>query len=295
MITFDGNAFAQNRELRLKQKVEQLLIERHKLKIGAILFAEDAGSQLYTRLKKEAAVRSKMEYLAFSFPMKAPLEKLSAQIQRLNEDKTITGIIIQKPARAQWMKMTGQDGAAFQAWWTSLVSQITILKDVDGLNPETLTAIKDGFWREEGKVLPATAQAVLDLLREAKESVELTLSSKYIILGKSDILGKPLYYELKNQGKKVEMIGTKELAERIASGEKLLDADVIVSATGHPGLITGDLIKENCVVIDVGEPKPDVDLESVKEKASFITPVPGGVGPMTVVCLLENCVKLVNT
>ncbi len=293
MILFDGYQVAQLRETTLAKRVSDLKDQGKFLRIGAILFLEDAGSQLYTRLKQEAASRVGIEYQAYPFSMKNDPELIFPQIEKLNTDELISGIIIQKPLRSKWMEITGKSAEEFQTWWVKLVSHIEIFKDVDGLHPDTLQAVELGTWREEGKVLPATAQAVLEILKIAKESVDLDLESKYIILGKSDILGKPLFYELQNQGKHVEMIGTKELQERAKSGQFLKDSDVIISATGRPGLITGDLIKEGCVVIDVGEPKSDVDQNSVREKAAFLTPVPGGVGPMTVMCLMENAVKLI--
>lgn len=294
MIIFDGYRTAQLREAALQQRVAALADQGTQLKIQAILFEEDAGSQLYTRLKQEAATRVGIRYEAYPFSMKTPVEVIEPLLEKCNQDVSVTGIIIQKPLRAKWMEVTGKSAEEFQLWWTSLVTKIDILKDVDGLHPDTLAAVQAGTWREEGKVMPATAQAVLEILKLARETagVELTLDSKYIVLGKSDILGKPLFYELQNQGKKVEMIGSKELAERAKIGIELRDADVIISATGRPGLITKELIKPGCIIIDVGEPKSDVMRDSVEEFAAFLTPVPGGVGPMTVMCLLENAVKL---
>jgi methylenetetrahydrofolate dehydrogenase (NADP+)/methenyltetrahydrofolate cyclohydrolase len=117
---------------------------------------------------------------------------------------------------------------------------------------------------------------------------------KYLIIGKSDLLGKPLFYELTSKKYLTKMIGTKELNERIEQKTYLMDADVIISATGHQSLVTGELIKPGAILIDVGEPKPDVDRTSVASKASFLTPVPGGVGPVTVVSLLANAIDLVS-
>jgi 5,10-methylene-tetrahydrofolate dehydrogenase/methenyl tetrahydrofolate cyclohydrolase len=99
---------------------------------------------------------------------------------------------------------------------------------------------------------------------------------------------------LKSQNLSVEMIGSQELNDRIEQGIALTDADIIVSATGRRKLVTGELIKAGAIVVDVGEPQGDVDLASVLSKASVVTPVPGGVGPMTVVCLMENAIKLVS-
>ncbi len=295
MIIFDGYRTAQQREADLKIRVAELASAGQHLKIRAILFEEDAGSLLYTRLKQEAATRVGIEYQAYPFSMKNDAELIFPQLEKFNAQSEVTGIIIQKPVRSKGMEVTGKTADEYQTWWMSLVTKIDIFKDVDGLHPDTLTAVQLGTWREEGKVMPATAQAVLEILKVAREAdgVNLDLESKYIILGKSDILGKPLFYELQNQGKQVEILGTLELKDRVASGQNLFDASVIITATGRPGIITGELLSPGCVVIDVGEPKSDVDRESVMTKAAFLTPVPGGVGPMTVMCLLENAVKLV--
>lgn len=292
MIIFDGYAVAKNRETELKTQVEALRAQGHTLVIAAVLFTEDQGSVLYTRLKKEAAERVGIGYQVHTFSMTDELATIKATVTNLNQDPRITGIIIQKPWRQAWERVTGQSGREeFQQWWTELVSTIDEKKDVDGLHPQTLAAVQHHTWQAQNRVLPATAQAVLDILNS---SHNLRRDSQIIILGKSDILGKPLFYELANQGYKVEMIGSAELNERMSSGRALLDADVVITATGRKHLVVGNMVKPGVTVIDVGEPQPDVEMTTVKEKAAFITPVPGGVGPMTVSSLLGNAVKLVQ-
>ncbi|MDQ5951001.1 MAG: Methenyltetrahydrofolate cyclohydrolase [Patescibacteria group bacterium] len=305
MTTYDGNAKAAAKEEQLKAKVDRLDV---KPQIGAILFTEDAGSRLYTRLKKEAAERLGMQYHVRELPIWKPLEEIADIIDEYNFNPEITGVIIQKPMRRVWEEEMGDVDISYQEWWEVLVKLIDERKDVDGLHPSSMEAIADGTWKEKGKVLPATCQAVIDILvdycREVinKKPEEMSGDSalkclenkKIIILGKSDLLGKPLYYYLHNLHINVEMIGSKELQERVASGVALTDADVVVTATGRHHLITGEMLKEGSAVIDVGEPRPDVEFESVSTKADFVTPVPGGVGPMTVVCLMENGVKLVS-
>jgi methylenetetrahydrofolate dehydrogenase (NADP+)/methenyltetrahydrofolate cyclohydrolase len=299
MDIFDGILFAQARELALKPRVAELTASGKQPVIAAILFKEDAGSQLYTRLKREAAERVGIEYQIYTFSLLDPRAQIVSQIQALNADSRITGIIIQKPAKKRVLEvLAGQvlaeDLAAyFQSWWQELVSQLDSAKDVDGLHPDTLAAIEAGNWRTRHKVLPATASAVLTILAEIFSAPELQ-EQKIVILGKSDIFGKPLFYELRNQGCDVEMMGSKELAARVAAGQALKDKTVVISATGQKHLITGELLGEGVALIDVGEPKPDIDLASVQEKAWFVTPVPGGVGPVTVVSLLENSLVLVE-
>ena len=287
------------------------------MKIAAVLFAEDSGSRIYTQLKSEAAARVGIKYEVHEFSLadsdlreeseNLPNEKIIAKIKELNVDQSVTGIIIQKPWRKTWIKARNtvselsesQQKDEYNYWWNGLTSQISENKDVDGLHPNTIKFIQNGNFPENGKVLPATCRAVLTILARAGElektenKSQLSKEEKIIILGKSDLLGIPLYYELLRQGKNVELIASLELKERMSSGKKLFDATVIVSATGIKNLITGDMISSGITIIDVGEPRPDVEFNSVSSKASFITPVPGGVGPMTVISLLENCVSLV--
>jgi methylenetetrahydrofolate dehydrogenase (NADP+)/methenyltetrahydrofolate cyclohydrolase len=280
------------------------------------LFREDAGSRLYTKLKGEAASRLGIEYRVFEFSLSDEVEAIQTKLEELGQNSEITGIIIQKPSRTSWIRAQDEhflkvvanqpdprrfERDQYSSWWTKLTSYINEQKDVDGLHPITIQQISQETWQEMGKVLPATCQAVLNIFDGAFEqlSKEIMLqktqqifNGKYIIIGKSELLGIPLFYELRRQDRNVEIIASPELDERMKSGQKLLDASVIVSATGKRGLITGDMVSENVVVIDVGEPHGDVDFNSISKKALFITPVPGGVGPMTVITLLENCVKL---
>jgi methylenetetrahydrofolate dehydrogenase (NADP+)/methenyltetrahydrofolate cyclohydrolase len=290
MTIFDGNAFAAAQETTLKLRMAQLAKRQVSIKVAAILFVEDAGSQLYSRLKQESANRIGLEYELYSYSLNDSKEAILQKIAALNTDPSVTGIIIQKPWTALWTQVTGKAKADFENWWVSLVTSISEAKDVDGLHPQTLAAIKRGTWRAEGKVLPATARAVVAILESAKL---WQTNFKYTIIGKSDILGKPLYYELLNKKCEVEMIGSKELREKIEQEKFLYDADVVITATGRQHLITGALLKSGVALIDVGEPRPDVDRASVAEKASFLTPVPGGVGPVTVVSLMANALDLV--
>jgi methylenetetrahydrofolate dehydrogenase (NADP+) / methenyltetrahydrofolate cyclohydrolase len=290
-IIFDGYALARNREILLKKKVDDLALAGKKLKIDAILFVEDQGSQLYTRLKKEAGARVGINYEVHSFSLYDEVGKIQQKIEQLNRNGEVTGIIIQKPWTHLWLEANHGKKSKhdFDEWWQSLTSIINENKDVDGLHPATLKSIQAGNWQEKNKVLPATARAVLEILQVAEVDFS---KAKITIIGRSDLLGRPLFYELKNKKCEVEMIGTKELNARIEQQIYLRNSDVIISATGRSKLVTGEMVKDGAVVIDVGEPQPDVDFETVAPKARFITPVPGGVGPMTVVSLLENCVGL---
>lgn len=294
MKIFDGAAMAAAHELALASDMQTWAEKHHSsIGIGAIVFAEDQGSQLYTRFKREAAIRLGMKYEVKTFPMRANLDDIFAAIEAMNNDSSITGIIVQKPWTKTWLDVV--DGGAskddFKRWWEQIVERVDPRKDVDGLTSFTHQAILDGSWQKKKVVLPATVKATLAALSSIIP--DLT-NQKIVVVGKSDLLGRPISYLLKQLGAQVELIGKKGLDERIADGRKLKDAQIIISCTGRAGLITGDLISEGVIIIDAGEPRPDVDRSSVDGLPSFITPVPGGIGPMTVISLLENAFDLAN-
>lgn len=312
MIIFDGNQFAAEKEQHIAARINQLISQpihtvTNKPHVAAVLFQEDAGSVLYTQKKSEAAARCGIGYSKHVFSFSDPLEKVVATIQKLNNDPEVTGIIIQKPWRKTWEQstnpLTTSQQMNYATWWHTLTSSLDEYKDVDGLHPNTLAAIKNNTWREDHRVLPATCKAVLSILdvafthnlvieKRATDNRPLT-NLPTAIIGKSDLLGYPLLYELHNRGNtQAQLFGRKELQQRIDEDQGLKDFKVIVSATGQEKLITDQLISTNCILIDVGEPQPDMEFESVKTKAAFLTPVPGGVGPVTITCLLENALEL---
>ncbi|MBP7876297.1 hypothetical protein KA012_04865 [Candidatus Woesebacteria bacterium] len=292
MYIFDGTALALEKEEQLAADVATLLARGGiRPTIAAILFREDIGSQLYTRLKREAAARVGINYVVREFSLTDPIETVTAAISQLNSNQEITGIIVQKPWRKVWLR-SNEEGD-YASWWHSIMFAVDPSKDVDGLHPETLAAIKAGTWEVRGLVLPATCQAVLFALDTARSIVGSSAEAgKTIIIGRSDLLGLPLFAVLHGKGLDVELIGVKELQERSASGQFLRDASRIVSATGQKHLVTGEMVSDGVVVVDVGEPQPDVDQTSIATKASFLTPVPGGIGPLTVSFLLENAMIL---
>jgi methylenetetrahydrofolate dehydrogenase (NADP+)/methenyltetrahydrofolate cyclohydrolase len=314
MFIFDGKTRADAKEVELKEQLSVLRSTNPtlKIKIAAILFAEDAGSVLYTRLKQEAAERVGIEYSISTFSIKTGVEQVMAHLQQLNQDPTVTGIIIQKPWRKTWQSASMVEGdpkdirQVFSAWWILLTSQIALEKDVDGLHPKTLAAIATGTWQDEARVMPATAKAVFDILRVAAHQVgevregsdqafwSWLQTQKVAVIGKSDLLGQPVFYELKNHLVAVELLGSNELKRKMEQGKALREFSIVISATGQKNLITGELLGDQVILVDVGEPQPDIDANSVANHARFLTPVPGGVGPLTVISLLENAVALVQ-
>lgn len=287
MQIFDGISFAQEREENLAKPVRMLTASTSKRPvIVSFVPVEDSGSQLYTQKKLEAAERVGIEFRSQLFSMQDNVETLISAIQTHNVDQAVTGIMIQKPAKKNWVGQGRVEN--FQTWWHKLVQVIEPTKDVDGLTPVVQQAIEQGSWEALHYVLPATAKAILLVLEQAG----VQKNQRIAIIGRSDIVGKPTHFVLKNRGFQSELLGRVELDARLQDGRNLLDFDVIVSATGTQNLITGDLVKTGVTLIDVGEPRPDIDRLSVEEKAKFLSPVPGGIGPVTVVSLLENAFEL---
>jgi methylenetetrahydrofolate dehydrogenase (NADP+) / methenyltetrahydrofolate cyclohydrolase len=292
----NGYQLANEFQKKLKQDLLDHPMDK-KIVIAAILFVEDKGSQLYTQLKKEMAESLGIEYQVFSFSVLDEKQQIISKIRELNSDPEVVGIIIQKPWRKTWISAHDLAKEEFNIWWHDLVSVLDTSKDVDGLHPSNLKALKLGDWRDQGRVLPATCQATIRLLEKSFLTEHLFSNLrenklKTIIIGKSDLLGQPLFAILSSKGCSVEMIGSRELKTRIEQKIFLKDADIVVTATGRKNLINGEMIKQGSVLIDVGEPNGDIDQASVMNIAGAVTPVPGGVGPMTVISLMENAIFL---
>ena len=265
MIIFDGNEFAAIKEQQIKSKLQNPKFKNQRLKIAAILFREDAGSRLYSGLKKEAAERVGITYELYEFSLNSSVTSITQLLDQLNKDKSVTGIIIQKPAKSTYSSSLILNSQPFSDWWQTLTSAISPAKDVDGLHPETLAAIKRGTWQTEGKVMPATAKAILEILKNFENSNYQNpnskqisnfkvQSSKFLILNRSAILGQPLYYELKNRGVDVTLWGSKDLQASFLNSQSLiLNFDVIITATGKKHLITGDMVKDGVILIDAPE------------------------------------------
>lgn len=332
-MIFNGEKLAKQKALKLKSKASVYRAKGIQAKIAAIFFKEDAASALYTSLKKQTAEQLGIGYQAKAFSFATPIKEIQDYLDILNQDSTITGIIIQKPWTKKWLEAV--PNGDFAKWWFGLVSHIAtkkthgINKDVDGLAPATLEAIKRGTWMQEQMVLPATARAVLSILKDYRANVDQDfsyLTENVLIIGQSDLLGKPLYWHIKNMmqtgstvpgefgeacrisvadahthnvisGKKceVKLVGKKGFDEIIEQKGSLSDFRVIVSATGQKNLIDGSMIAAHSLLIDVGEPQGDIDLPSCLNKADFITPVPNGVGPMTVISLMANALDLLKS
>ena len=269
-VIFDGKTFVKEKKADLVKKVKYLSGKGIKPCLATVYLSTDPGSVLYTRLKGEAAKEAGIKFLSFKIDSNNVSEIISI-VERLNKDNSIQGILVQKPSGGNDFK---------NEEWAKIALSISPQKDVDCLSPENLGLLLIGA----PKFIPATVLSVLKVLEFSK--VDLN-GKKIVIIGISEILGKPLSHILTDKGATVSLLH-KATAD-ISNYSK--EADILISATGDPGIIGKDLVKENSVVIDVGAPNGDVKTEEISTKVSFLSPVPGGVGPMTIYCLLENLIN----
>ncbi|CAN5334075.1 bifunctional methylenetetrahydrofolate dehydrogenase/methenyltetrahydrofolate cyclohydrolase FolD [soil metagenome] len=260
-ILFDGKKFANEKELILKEKVKKLKI---KPKLVSILVGNDKSSLTYTFLKKKAAERIGVKFEVKKLPSDSTPENIKELINKLNDDTKVNGIMVQLPLPGTLKSKT-----------SAILNTINKKKDVDGLTKKSLFT-------------PATVKAVMQILDFATKPLAYS-GKKAAVIGAKGMVGMGVVEMLTKKGYKVTECD-KDTRDLYA---KLTGADLVVSATGVPGLVKGEVIKEGVIAIDVGAPEPEFD-KSVKERASFITPVPGGVGPVTIICLLENLVDSVQ-
>lgn len=255
---------------KLAEKITRRLAGQFKGvgKLAAVQIGENPASELYLKKKGGLAEKLGVKFELHKLPAKASLKQIVGLVDKLNHDKKAAGIIIQLPLP----KHLDTD---------AVVNLVEPKKDVDGLTDANILS---------GEVLPATATGILKLLEEYKISIK---DKGIVLVGFTRLLNLPLSLYFAKQGNPVVVLqkGSKNFAE-------LKRADIVISATGQPGLISGKDIRGGAVVIDAGistvggKVKGDAEPISVSKKAGFLTPVPGGVGPMTVVSLLVNLKKL---
>lgn len=270
---FDGRDYAEKKLNNLAERVKKLREKGIEIKMASIFLTSDRGSVLYTNIKKKSAEMIGVSFQDYGMGEK-DTGKIISIIKRLNEDESCQGILVQKPSGVNDFE---------DREWAKIVSEVSVNKDIDGLNPINLGLLM----MNTPRFIPATVRAVLEII---KESGFNPAGKRVVIVGSSEILGRPLAMEMVNQEATVAMPHKR-------SGELRLDtvsADLLVTATGSPGIIGEEDIKEGVVIIDVSSPKGDVRKEKIMGKAAFYTPVPGGVGPVTVTCLLENLVESVE-
>lgn len=264
---FDGKKFAKERETLLLNKVEELRGRGITPKLAAILIGDDPASKIYIALKAKAAERVGITLQLIKLK-RADAQQIIHLIKELNVKNSVNGIMVQLPLPGELDVPETRD---------VILNSIAPGKDVDGL-------------REKSPFVPAAVKAVLYAISEAQRLGYIPKDLKGVkvcVVGATGMVGKGVVGAMRDMGVKVLTadVKTKNLKA------KTRQADVVFSATGVPGIIKGNMVKKGSVVIDVGAPRGDVDFKSVSKVASFITPVPGGIGPVTVVSLLENVIE----
>lgn len=273
----EGKVFAAKLKEEAGKKAQEL-----KAKYGitpglaVIIVGENPASQVYVRNKHKACTELGFYSEGVELPATTTREELLAEIQRLNNDEKIHGILVQLPLPKE-----------LQPYESEVLEAINPLKDVDGFHPVNVGRLVTG----QKALVPCTPHGCLRMLELAEIPVE---GANAVIIGRSNIVGKPMLHLLLGKNATVTICHskTKNLAEITRQ------ADILVAAVGKAGFVTADMVKPGAVVIDVGinriAPKKlvgDVDFEAVKEVAGAITPVPGGVGLLTIAMLMQNTVE----
>ncbi len=267
----DGKQISTQLKDELKDRVAK---EGIKATLAVIQVGDDPASSVYVGNKKKACEYIGIGSRSFELPEKTTEEELLDLIDKLNDDDDVTGILVQLPVPAHIDDK-------------KIINRISPLKDVDGFHPENVGNLcigQDGF-------VSCTPAGIMELLGRSGIEVE---GKRCVVVGRSNIVGKPMALLLLAANGTVTVCHsrTKDLKDICKQ------ADILVAAVGRPKMITSEYIKEGAVVIDVGIHRMDngklcgdVDFDDVKDMTSYITPVPGGVGPMTIAMLMVNCVK----
>lgn len=277
MELIDGKAISTAIKDELKDKVEALKKEGKNATLAVIQVGEDPASSIYVKNKKKACEYIGIGSVSYELPEETSEEKLLSIVDDLNNNPVITGILVQLPLP----KHIDED---------KVIKAISPLKDVDGFHVENVGKLCVG---EKGFV-SCTPAGVIQLLK--RSNVEIS-GKNCVVIGRSNIVGKPMALLMLRENATVTICHSKTTNLK----EICKTADILIVAIGKPRFIDASYVKDGAVVIDVGIHRDennkmcgDVDFESVKDIASKITPVPGGVGPMTIAMLMSNCVSAIE-
>lgn len=273
----NGKEISQQIKDELKEKVSALKAQGKNICLAVIQVGNDPASSVYVGNKKKACAYIGIESRAFELPEETTEEELLSIIKDLNEDDGVHGILVQLPVP----KHINEE---------KIINAISPKKDVDGFHPESVGSLcigRLGF-------VSCTPAGIIQLLKRSEIDIE---GKHCVVIGRSNIVGKPMALLMLRENATVTVAHSrtanlKEVAKR---------ADILIAAIGKPKMITREYVKEGAVVIDVGINRDadnklcgDVDFDDVAEICSAITPVPGGVGPMTIAMLLNNCIQSVE-
>jgi methylenetetrahydrofolate dehydrogenase (NADP+)/methenyltetrahydrofolate cyclohydrolase len=279
----DGNAVGDRIRSDLEQCVDTLADAGVTPGLATVLMSDDPASETYISMKGKACEELGIESIHHEIDPDAPAEELFDTVDALNADPAAHGILVQMPVPDHVDERT-------------VLRSIDPAKDVDGFHPENVGRLVAG----DARFKPCTPHGVQKLLEAADVDPE---GKDAVVVGRSDIVGKPMANLLIQKAPGGNATTTVCHSRTADLGEKTRGADILIAATGYPELIDGSMVKEGATVIDVGvnrvdadtekgyELVGDVEFESAREKADVITPVPGGVGPMTITMLLYNTVK----
>lgn len=273
-LLIDGKKISTEIKDELKVTVEELKKQGVETCLAVIQVGDDPASSIYVRNKKRACAYVGIESLSYELPEETTEDQLVKLVKELNENDNVHGILVQLPLP----KHINAD---------TIIRTISPDKDVDGFHPESVGRLCIG----EPGFVSCTPAGIIQLLKRSEIEIE---GKECVVVGRSNIVGKPMSILLLRENGTVTITHsrTKDLKE--VTGR----ADILVVAIGKPKFITADYVKEGAVVIDVGMHRNeenklcgDVDFDDIKDKVSAITPVPGGVGPMTIAMLMYNCVE----
>jgi methylenetetrahydrofolate dehydrogenase (NADP+) / methenyltetrahydrofolate cyclohydrolase len=264
----DGAALA----ARLRQELKQEIAELGHVGLATVLVGDDPASDIYIRHKHRASDEVGIEAYDKRLPATTSEEELLELVEELNEDGSVDGILVQTPLPAQIDE-------------ARIMRAIDPVKDVDGMHPFSAGQLYLG----RQTLVPATPLGIMELLNEYRIQIA---GARAVVVGRSPLVGKPMAMLLLQANATVTICHsrTDDLARHT------LDADLLVAAVGQPGVIAADMVKQGATVVDVGITRTDEGLlgdveRDVAELAAFLTPVPGGVGPMTIAALLGNAVR----
>jgi methylenetetrahydrofolate dehydrogenase (NADP+)/methenyltetrahydrofolate cyclohydrolase len=274
MTILDGKKLSEKIKDNLKKEVEELKSLGITPGLAVILVGDDPASHTYVKMKRNACHKVGIYSVVHEFPESITEKELLSTIKMINENPNIHGLLIQLPLPKHIDT-------------TKILEAVDPSKDVDGFHPYNMGRLVEGL----DTFAPCTPLGVMELFEE----YDIDLKGKDVcVVGASNIVGKPMWALLVNAWATVDIchIETKDLAAHTKR------ADIVIVGVGKPNLITADMVKDGVIIIDIGINRlddgklvGDVDFENVSKKASYITPVPGGVGPMTIAMLLKNTVK----
>ncbi|MDD6193725.1 MAG: bifunctional methylenetetrahydrofolate dehydrogenase/methenyltetrahydrofolate cyclohydrolase FolD [Lachnospiraceae bacterium] len=273
----DGKKISQDIKDELREQVRLLKEQGKKVSLAVILVGEDPASCVYVRNKKKACEYIGIESLSYELPETTTEEELLTLIQELNGKNDVNGILVQLPLP----KHMDED---------KIIKAIDPAKDVDGFHPQSVGALSIGL----PGFVSCTPAGIIQLLKRSNIPME---GKNCVIIGRSNIVGKPMALLMLRENATVTV--THSRTKDLSSVTR--EADILIVAMGKRKFVTADYVKDGAVVIDVGMHRDennklcgDVDYDDVAPKCSAITPVPGGVGPMTIAMLMYNCVASAN-